>query len=235
MPVTHSSISNSSVFVVVPAFNEGSVIRATLKPLVAEGYSVVVADDGSRDNTWRQLAGLGVHRLRHSFNLGQGAALQTAVSYALKQGASFIVHFDADGQHSPEDISGLLDPLIAGKADVALGSRFLRNKDWQAVPPSRRLLLKGAVFVNWLLTGLWLSDAHNGARAFTRRAAQQVVLRENGFAHASEILQQIRVHKLRFVERPTRIRYTKYSLLKGQRIWNAFDIFVDLVIRRVLR
>ncbi len=228
-------IPHSKIFVVVPAFNEGSVIRATLKPLVALGYSVVAADDGSRDNTWRQLAGLGVHRLRHPFNLGQGAALQTAVSYALKQGASFIVHFDADGQHTPEDIAGMLEPLIAGKADVALGSRFLRKDDWQSVPPSRRLLLKGAVFVNWLLTGLWLSDAHNGARAFTRRAAQQVVLRENGFAHASEILQQIRTHKLRFVERPTRIRYTKYSRLKGQPIWNAFDIFVDLVIRRVLR
>jgi hypothetical protein len=97
------------------------------------------------------------------------------------------------------------------------------------------VLLKGAVLVNWLLTGLWLSDAHNGARAFTRRAAQRVVLRENGFAHATEILQQIRAASLRFVERPTRIRYTEYSLHKGQRFWNAFDIFVDLLIRRVLR
>lgn len=219
----------------MPAYNEGTVIRSTLKPLVDQGFSVVVVDDGSRDNTSRRLKDLGVYRLRHPFNLGQGAALQTAVSYALQQGAAFIVHFDADGQHSPEDIHGLLEPVIAGKADVVLGSRFLRQEDWQAVPPTRRLLLKGAVFVNWLLTGLWLSDAHNGARAFSRRAAQQIVLRENGFAHASEILQQIRSMRLRFLERPTRIRYTKYSLLKGQRIWNALDIFVDLVIRRVLR
>ncbi|MEX1071976.1 MAG: glycosyltransferase family 2 protein [Anaerolineales bacterium] len=230
-----TSFSTSKIFIVVPAYNEGTVIRSTLKPLVDQGFSVVVVDDGSRDNTSRRLKDLGVYRLRHPFNLGQGAALQTAVSYALQQGAAFIVHFDADGQHSPEDIHGLLEPVIAGKADVVLGSRFLRQEDWQAVPPTRRLLLKGAVFVNWLLTGLWLSDAHNGARAFSRRAAQQIVLRENGFAHASEILQQIRSMRLRFLERPTRIRYTKYSLLKGQRIWNALDIFVDLVIRRVLR
>jgi len=228
-------VNNSQIFIVMPAYNEGRIVRKTLFPLVDAGFSVVVVDDGSKDNTWRQLAGLGVHRLRHPFNLGQGAALQTGVTYALQQGAQYIVHFDADGQHSPEDIRGLLEPVMNGKADVALGSRFLRREDWQAVPPARRLLLKGAIMVNWLLAGLWLSDAHNGARALSRRAAQKIVLHENGFAHATEILQQIKTHHLRYVERPTRIRYTDYSQKKGQRAWHALDIFVDLVIRRLLR
>ncbi|MCL5429366.1 MAG: glycosyltransferase family 2 protein [Chloroflexi bacterium] len=230
-----AAVRNSEIFVVVPAFNEGPVIRATLRPLIELGYSIVVVDDGSKDQTWKYLKDLNVHRLRHSFNLGQGAALQSAVSYALAQGAKYIVHFDADGQHSIEDIPGLLAPVISGRADVALGSRFLRRADWETVPPTRRLLLKGAVAVNWLLTGLWLTDAHNGARALTRRAAQRIVLRENGFAHATEILQQIRALGLRHIECPTRIRYTDYSLLKGQRFWHAFDVFVDLLIRRVLR
>lgn len=230
-----SSLRKSQIFVVVPAYNEGRVIRSTLQPLIDAGYSVVVADDGSTDETWRQLGALSVHRLRHPFNLGQGAALQTAVSYALQAGARYIVHFDADGQHSLADIPGLLAPVIAGKAEIALGSRFLRKEDWQAVPFTRRVLLKGAVFVNWLLTGLWLTDAHNGARAMSRRAAQRIVLRENGFAHATEILQQIRALDLDFVECPTRIRYTEYSMLKGQRFWHAFDVFVDLLIKRVLR
>lgn len=211
------------------------MIRATLRPLVEAGYSVVVADDGSRDSTWRQLAGIGVHRLQHPFNLGQGAALQTAVSYALREGAQYVVHFDADGQHSIDDIPGLLAPVIAGRADVALGSRFLRREDLQAVPFSRRVLLKGAVLVNWLLTGLWLTDAHNGARAMSRKAAQAIRLCENGFAHATEILQQIKAHRLRYVERPTRIRYTEYSLHKGQRFWHAFDVFVDLMLKRIIR
>jgi glycosyltransferase involved in cell wall biosynthesis len=228
-------IPNSQIFIVMPAYNEGRIVRKTLRPLVDAGFSVVVVDDGSKDNTWRQLAGLGVHRLRHPFNLGQGAALQTGVSYALQQGAQYIVHFDADGQHSPEDIRGLLEPVMQGKADVILGSRFLRREDWQAVPPARRVLLKGAIVVNWLLAGVWLSDAHNGARALSRRAAQKIVLRENGFAHATEILQQMRAHGLRYVERPTYIRYTDYSQMKGQRAWHALDIFVDLVIRRFLR
>ncbi len=230
-----NQVLNSTVFVVVPAYNEGRVILSSLRPLLELGYTVVVVDDGSTDKTWRLLKTLGVHRLRHPFNLGQGAALQTGISYALDSGAQYIVHYDADGQHSFQDIPGLLEPVLAGRADIVLGSRFLRKEDWQAVPLSRRLLLKGAVVVNWLLTGLWLTDAHNGARAMSRQAAQQILLRENGFAHATEILQQIRALNLTNVERPVHIRYTEYSLLKGQRLWHAFDVFVDLLIRRVLR
>jgi glycosyltransferase involved in cell wall biosynthesis len=226
-------MNRSQIFVVVPAYNEGKVIRSTLRPLVAAGYSVVVVDDGSTDGSWRQLQNLGVHCLQHPINLGQGAALQTAVTYALQAGAKYVVHFDADGQHDIEDIPGLLKPILTGRVDVVLGSRFLRREDLKAVPLRRRLLLKGAVFVNWLLTGLWLSDAHNGARAFSRRAARQVVLRENRSAHATEILQQIRAHRLRYVERPTHILYTKYSMQKGQRVWDAVDIFVDLLLRRI--
>jgi glycosyltransferase involved in cell wall biosynthesis len=223
------------IYVVVPAFNEGQVIRDALQPVLEAGYSLVVVDDGSTDDTWEQLAGLPLHRLHHPLNLGQGAALQTGVSYALMQGAEYIVHYDADGQHSPEDIAGLLAPVLAGEAEVALGSRFLREEDWRAVPLGRRLLLRGGVIVNGLLTGLWLSDAHNGARALSRLAAEQIVLKENGFAHASEILQQIKNFGLRSVERPTRIRYTDYSKFKGQKASNAFNILMDLIIRRFLQ
>lgn len=227
--------ANASIFAIVPAFNEGKVIARTLQPLIDAGYSVVVVDDCSRDTTWSILGQLPVYRVRHPINLGQGAALQTGMSFALQQGAKAIVHFDADGQHRLEDLPGLLQPVLAGEADVVLGSRFLRAEDLQAVPPARRLLLQAAVWVNWLFTGLRLTDAHNGARALSAYAAQRIHLQENGFAHATEILQQIRAANLRMLERPTRIAYTDYSKQKGQRAWHALDIFVDLVIRRFLR
>lgn len=233
--MTLSPAQRKKVFLTIPAFNEGGVVRATLEPLAAAGYSVVVVDDGSTDNTWEQLADLKIHRLRHPFNLGQGAALQTGMSYALGQGADYLVHFDADGQHDPADIEKLLAPILAGEADVALGSRFLRREHWSVVPLARRLLLRGAVLVNGLLTGMWLSDAHNGARALSRHAARLITLRENGFGHATEILLQIQRLGLKYVERPTHIRYTDYARFKGQRASNAFNILIDLLIRRWIR
>lgn len=225
---------NASIFAVVPAFNEGKVLARALRPLIEAGYSVVVVDDCSRDNTWRVLGTLPVHRLHHPINMGQGAALQTGMTYALQQGARILVHFDADGQHRVEDLPGLCAPIIRGEADVVLGSRFLRVEDLRAVPPTRRVLLKMAVWVNWLFTGMRLTDAHNGARALSAQAARKIELQENGFAHATEILQKIRAANLRVVEQPTHITYTEYSKQKGQRAWHALDIFVDLVIRRFL-
>ena len=91
------------------------------------------------------------------------------------------------------------------------------------------------IVVNGLTTGLWLSDAHNGFRAMTREAATKIYLRENSFAHASEILLQIRIQKLRYVERSTNIIYSEYSKEKGQSNLNAINILIDLLIRKVLR
>jgi polyprenyl-phospho-N-acetylgalactosaminyl synthase len=226
-----SSMDNS-IFIIIPAYNESRAIRSTVAPLIAYGYSVVVVDDHSIDQTRAVLQKLPVYYLRHPINLGQGAALQTGMDFALQQGAKFIIHFDADGQHQAEDISMLLEPLQRGQADVVIGSRFLRWEDRQEVPTLRQLFLRVAVLVNWMITGVWLTDAHNGFRALTRPAAQKICLRENRFAHASEILVQIRHAKLRYVERPTKIVYTNYSKAKGQSLWNAFNIVVDLLLSR---
>jgi glycosyltransferase involved in cell wall biosynthesis len=226
---------DKSTFVIIPSYNESRVIRSTVEPLIDYGYSVVVVDDHSIDQTCAVLQNLPVYYLRHPINLGQGAALQTGMEFALQQGAEFIVHFDADGQHQAEDISMLLKPLRCDQADIVLGSRFLRWEDRQEVPVFRQLFLRVAVLVNWIMTGVWLTDAHNGFRALTRSAAQKIYLHENRFAHASEILIRIRHAKLRYVELPTKIVYTSYSKAKGQSLWNAVNIAVDLFLSRIFR
>ncbi len=226
---------DSAIYVVVPAFNERAVIRATVEPLLSRGYQVVVVDDASTDQTSGALDGLPVHVVRHSINLGQGAALATGMAYALGRGAGVIVHFDADGQHCPDDIAGIVEPILAGEADVVLGSRFLRPQDAQLVPAGRRWLLKLGIVFNGLLTGMWLSDAHNGLRALGRPAAAKMQLHANRYAHATEILDQIRRNRWRYVERPCSILYTDYSRAKGQRASNAFNIALDLLVGRLFR
>ena len=224
-----------SVFVIVPAYNESTVIRSTIKELVERNYTVVVVDDGSTDSTWVELLSLPVYALHHRINLGQGAALQTGMTFALRQGAGIIVHFDADGQHDAGDIEGLIEPLCRGDADIVFGSRFLRKADKQAVPHLRRLLLKTGAAINGLFTGIWLSDAHNGFRALTADAAKRIELCEHGFTHASEIVSHTRRLKLRYVERPTMVSYTDYSKTKGQSMWNALNIGLDLIRRRLIK
>ena len=224
-----------TIFLTIPVFNEARVIRTSLEPLINEGYTIIAVDDGSADDTWIILQDMPVIALHHPINLGQGAALQTGMTYALANGAEYIVHFDADGQHRIEDIDVLVEPLVHGGADVVLGSRFLRQTDTRSVPAMKRLLLRAGVVVNGLLTGMWLTDAHNGFRSFTRAAASRIDLRENRFAHASEILYQIRSAGLRCLERPTTIDYTDYSKEKGQSSWNAIKIVFDVLLRRIFR
>lgn len=221
------------IFVVIPAFNENFVLRTTASGVIERGYSVVVVDDGSSTPAQDCLDGLGIHCLRHVVNLGQGAALQTGSEFALSKGARVVVHFDADGQHDPAFIERLIAPILLGKADVALGSRFLNPADRVEVPFAKRLLLRGGIFVSWIFTGVWLSDTHNGFRALSREAAGLIRMEENGFAHATEILDLLRRSRLVWVEVPAAIHYSGYARRKGQHVFNSVNILIDLMLRRL--
>jgi polyprenyl-phospho-N-acetylgalactosaminyl synthase len=223
-----------SVMVIVPAFNEAGVVFTTARRLLDLGYRVVVVDDGSSDGTVK-VRELPLVYLRHVVNLGQGAALQTGMTYALRAGADIAVHFDADGQHDCAQIADLIAPVLRGDADVVFGSRFLRAGDVGRVPLAKRVVLRGGVLVSWLMTGVRLSDAHNGFRALSRRALERIELKEDGFAHATEILQRVREAKLRWMEAPVTISYTDYSKKKGQRLLGSLGILFELIMERLTR
>lgn len=218
---------------VVPAFNEAAIIRQSVASLRTRFPNVVVVDDGSGDATPAEALAAGAVVLQHAVNIGQGAALQTGIDYALAQGAGFVATFDADGQHHVEDLVAMLAVLRAESLDVVLGSRFLG----QAVGLSgtRRLLLKAAVLFTNLTTGLRLTDAHNGLRVMTAAAARRLQIRQEGMAHASELIAQIAQLGLRFREVPVTISYSDYSVGKGQRLSNSFGILRDLVAGWLLR
>jgi polyprenyl-phospho-N-acetylgalactosaminyl synthase len=221
----------TGVWVVVAAYNEARTIGRVVAELASLPYRVVVVDDGSADETAEIAARAGAEVLRHPINLGQGAALQTGIDYALLRGASQVVTFDADGQHRPDDIAVLLAALSAHDADFALGSRFRGAA--VDLPPLRRLMLRAATVFTRLTAGLDVTDAHNGLRAMTRRGAARIRLRQNRMAHASEILHQIAASGLRYVEVPVTIQYSRYSLAKGQRASEFVVILLDLFARRL--
>ena len=212
------------ITVVIPAFNEAARLGETVRAIFAlgHGYDVVVVDDGSEDGTSDAALFSGATVLRHAVNRGQGAALQTGTEWALAHDADAIVHFDADGQFDAADIPRACVLLEERGVDVVLGSRLRLN-----VPATKRyLLLPVARIVNWAFTGVWLTDAHNGFRVFSRSAAEQIVISNDRMAHNTDIVAQIRERGLSFAEMPVAVHYDRY----GQGVGGGVKIVADLLV-----
>jgi glycosyltransferase involved in cell wall biosynthesis len=231
--VADQSPHTAGVWIVVPAYNESRRLAVTLRTLEPDYPNVVVIDDGSRDDTALAAFDAGAWIVRHPLNCGQGAALQTGIDFALRQGAQYIVTFDADGQHCAGEIASLIEPLQSGHVDVVLGSRFLGRTI--NMPRLRWLLLKAGVVFTRVFSRIRVTDTHNGFRALSRAAAQTIRIQENRMAHASEILHQIRLLGLRYCERPVTIRYSTETLTKGQSSWNAVAILSQFILGRFVR
>lgn len=218
-------------FIVIPAYNESQHIKSVIDDLKGHGFhNIVVVDDGSEDNTVEIVQTQGVMLVKHFINRGMGAALQTGNEYALGRGADIIVHFDADRQMRAGDIASLIVPIKSGQADIVLGSRFLGTT--QKMPLTKKfLILPVSKVVNFLFTGIWLTDVHNGLRALSRMSASKIIIRQDRMAHNSEIIEQIRKLELRFKEGPVHIVYNEY----GQSIWGGLKIIRDLLIGKFIR
>jgi len=222
-----------TTWLVIPAFNEARLIGQTVREVRRHFEHVVVVDDCSADQTGPLALDAGATVCRHAINLGQGAAVQTGIDYALAEGAQRIVTFDADGQHRPADALALIETLEREGCDVVLGSRFLGSIE--GISPGKRRFLKLATWYTRITTGLSVTDTHNGLRVFTRAAAQKIRIRQNRMAHASEILEAIACSGLSYVEAPCTILYTDYSKAKGQRMSGAFAIIADLYLRKLYK
>ena len=194
---------------------------------------MVLIDDGSTDATPELALRHNVWCLSHIVNCGQGAAIQTGVDFALRNGASVIVTFDADGQHCAEDITALLRPIRNGEVDVTLGSRFLGKAI--GIPWTRLIVLKLGVLLTRLLSQVNVTDTHNGLRGFSRRAAERIRITQNGMAHASEILDLIPRLGLRFCEVPVTVHYTAELLSKGQKSWSGVQILTRFLLAKMIQ
>ncbi len=213
---------------VVPAYNEESRVADAVRDASVFVDAVVVVDDCSYDQTYEEAIESGAYVLRHVLNRGQGAALQTGTQFALKRlKADVIVHFDADGQMQGSDIPCMIEAVESGDADVVLGSRFI--KDPPEMPFTRLLTLKLGILFTLIISGIRLTDTHCGFRALSKKAASQIKITRDRMAHASEIIDLIKVKDLKYTECPVNIKYSDETLAKGQSSLGAITIVKDLL------
>lgn len=220
----------TDTWLVVPLYNEGTVIREVLTEARKTFPHIICIDDGSKDNSAQLAHEAGAVVLRHPINLGQGAALQTGFEYFSQHtDGRYVVTFDADGQHRVIDAVAMRERAERDDLSIIFGSRFLEGK--AETGKLKYFVLKTAAFVTRLQTGLKLTDAHNGLRLLRRDAVNTIHLRQNRMAHASEIVDQLAASKLPWAEMPVHIHYTEYSRSKGQSLLNSINILVELIMR----
>jgi hypothetical protein len=191
------------ILIVVPAYDEEGGIQGVLRRVPDEvlGHEVktVVVDDGSNDATAAIARAEGVPVVTHVVNRGQGDALRTGFAIAQTERSQVVVNLDADGQYKPEELDRLVKPIIEGKADFVLGSRFMGF--YEEAGSVRHI---GVVFFSRmisLLTGIRVSDCTNGYRAIRVSELHKMNLREDRF-NANEIILEALKHKLRFEQVP---------------------------------
>ena len=219
-----------SAWIVMPLYNEGSVVHDVLVELRKTFPNVVCVDDGSRDNSAEEAYRAGAWVVTHPINLGQGAALQTGIDFVLQRtDARYLITFDADGQHRIEDALRMLEVAAEEDLGFVFGSRFLEGTPETGL--FKKIVLKTAAQVTRWRTGARLTDAHNGLRLLRRDAAEAVHIQQNRMAHASEIVSQLLATGLKWREMPVHIVYTDYSRSKGQSLLNSINILVELIMK----
>ncbi|NOT32277.1 MAG: glycosyltransferase family 2 protein [Planctomycetes bacterium] len=224
----------------MPTFEEGAALGQLLGELrdtasALGGVVVYLIDDGGPAQVELSAlpassADFDIVLARHPLNLGQGAALETARQLALADPRhDAFVMMDSDLQHRSQDLPHMVQAIRDG-ADVAFGNRFGAASN---VPFGRRLLLWGARIFELAITRLWLSDAHNGYRAFSARALRGIPITQDRMAHATEIRQRVARQRrsLKIVEVPVTVRYSREALDKGQSSLGAISILRDLLFR----
>ena len=218
--------------IIVPAYNESGIIVETLanlrKSLNKDRVTadILLVDDGSTDGTGSLALPHVTYLLTHGRNCGLGAALATGIEFAKREGYDYCVTFDSDGQHDAGDIPKALTKLKSG-SDVVIGSRFIGTHS--GMPKARRVVLFTSNLITFLFFGVWTSDSQSGFRGLSKLAIQSIAIRSNRMEVSSEVFGEIHRLGLKFTEIPIHIRYTPYSLRKGQKNSASASVLLKLL------
>jgi glycosyltransferase involved in cell wall biosynthesis len=196
----------SKIIVIIPAYNEDRFIGSVVLKTRQFADEVIVIDDGSKDSTAELAQCAGARVVRHETNLGKGEALKTAFTLIRHEYApQVVVTIDADWQHAPEEVPIIIRPILAGKADLVIGTRYLQKT---SDVPLKRVV--GHWAFNMLIntvSGTRLTDSQSGYRAFSSHAVDCVNFNSKGFSVESEMQFWAADYRLKVVEVPITIRY----------------------------
>jgi len=234
--------TQSEVIVIIPAYNAAKsicgVVSGIPKSVKAGGrvftVSVVIVEDGSKDDTYEQALRTRATVLRHVMNSGAGAATRTGMKYvqSLEHAPEYAVTMDADGQHNADDLKKLLACAVMRKADIVIGNRLHGGN---AMPLHRTLGNKGISFISRVLFGITVEDTQSGLRLFSVAKLPSVssyTIDRYGFC--TESLWLAHKAKLRVVEVPTSVVYSDETLAHGQNNWGVVDMMLDLLWIRMV-
>lgn len=225
------------VCIVIPAYNEGTVIESVVKDILLKlkktnyEYTVVVVNDGSKDNTSKQARLGGATVIDHILNTGAGGATATGLSYANQNNFDFAVTMDADGQHLASDVIKGISVAKNSNVDLLIGSRLI---DTAGMSKVKVLGNKGLSVITKILFGVDVTDSQSGLRVYSKKALESLRWKTSGYEFCSEMLWRAKQLKLEIKEYPIKAIYTEYSKAKGQNNWNAINIVKSLVKRRIV-
>lgn len=225
-----------TIGIVIPAYNEASVIRDVLESLprsiLGHPAKIIVIDDGSSDATASVATQVpGVTVIRHMLNSGAGAATRTGIHYARQIGCDVVATIDADGQHRSEDLEAVVHAVLDDRADLVIGSRLINP---EGMVRHRLIGNKGLSLFTFIIFGAWVTDSQSGLKAFNAQAADAVDFHSNDYAFCSEIIWRTKQKGLRITEVPIKAIYTDYSLSKGQSKLNGFNMLKQMMKRRLM-
>lgn len=198
------------ILVCIPAYNEAWNIEDIIKSASNYASEIIVYDDGSSDNTAEVARAAGATVIRNRKNRGYGAAVRRLFEAAAEKNVDVMVTLDSDGQHNPNEIPKLCEPIFKDEFDLVIGSRFIRDKNNHSqhkIPAYRSLGIRTITRFTQSASYSQLTDAQSGYRAYSKRALSKITLFEDGMAVSTEILLRAREKDLLIREVPVSVRY----------------------------
>lgn len=218
--------STAFVVAIIPVFNEARNIANIVDRVTMSVSKVIVIDDGSIDNTYSTVPrGEKISVLRNRKNLGKGAALKRGIIEAMRLKPDIFITIDGDGQHEPEDIPKLIQPIRDNQADIVVGSRYLSAQD-EKIPRYRKLGLTVIGSLNRVLTSSNLKDSQSGFRAYSKDVIE-LLLEDNstGYGFETANLSSAEAYGFRIMEVGINIRYTGLGMTsKRNSVLHGLDI-----------